>query len=242
MNIQRYSNRLLVAALFVIILITFYIPYVGAEERKRPRNEVSSKAIEAIILAIGLDDLSMLQDILNQGSNPNTQISNSSKLTPLMIAETEAQVRLLLSRGANPNLIDVDGSNAIHHAALKSDALALIPLLLQYGANINAPANGRNGETPLMAAKEWFYGIDPVFGEQVIRLLVSNGADLNAVDKDGYTSLISAAVNDKTDLLQLLINLGADPRHKTKDGYTALDWAKELSHEESIKILERVSK
>ena len=93
-----------------------------------------------------------------------------------------------------------------------------------------------------MAAKEWFYGIDPVFGEQVIRLLVSNGADINAADIDGYTPLISAAVNDKTDLLQLLINLGADPRHKTKDGYTALDWAKELSHEESIKVLERVSK
>ena len=65
--------------------------------------------------------------------------------------------------------------------------------------------------------------------------LIEQGADVNAVDKDGYTLLIQASIYGYTKSAQFLIAKGADVFARDKDGNTALLWACFKGH---IKIAE----
>ncbi|MFC1854950.1 ankyrin repeat domain-containing protein [Thermodesulfobacteriota bacterium] len=74
----------------------------------------------------------------------------------------------------------------------------------------------------------------------IIKLLIANGADVNARPTNGETVLMRSArtaQSVRTDLVKLLIGHGADVNAKTKDGETALSIAKEKGHDEIIKLL-----
>ena len=63
----------------------------------------------------------------------------------------------------------------------------------------------------------------------VVDYLVSKGADINAKDNRGWTSLIYAYHNEpsdkpRLDFLEYLIKKGADVNAAHKDGYTILDF------------------
>jgi len=53
-------------------------------------------------------------------------------------------------------------------------------------------------------------------------LLIENGAEINARDKNGWTALIWAAVECSTSSAKMLIDRGADVTVHDKLGYTAL--------------------
>jgi ankyrin repeat protein len=81
--------------------------------------------------------------------------------------------KLLLSRGANPNVGDFQGKTPLHHAIEKQD-LPFIDLLLKYGANLRQPNNA--GQTPFaLALKSWnlrivnmcLLGFDPYAEDEV---------------------------------------------------------------------------
>ena len=55
-----------------------------------------------------------------------------------------------------------------------------------------------------------------------VKLLIEEGADVNARDEDGSTALIEAARYEHTEIAKLLIENGADVNAKDKDGWTAL--------------------
>jgi xanthine/CO dehydrogenase XdhC/CoxF family maturation factor len=54
--------------------------------------------------------------------------------------------------------------------------------------------------------------------ETAARLLIDEGADINARDKDGWTALISASLNSHKAVAQLLIDKGADINARDKNG------------------------
>ena len=58
----------------------------------------------------------------------------------------------------------------------------------------------------------------------IIRLLIENGADVNAKDGDGRTLLMIAAYNDdkNIDIIRLFLDMGLDINAKDKDGETPL--------------------
>jgi ankyrin repeat protein len=62
-------------------------------------------------------------------------------------------------------------------------------------------------------------GADP----KIIDILVSKGADINAIDKDGNTPLHKAAYYGKKDTAKRLIQLGADISKRNKEEKTAFD-------------------
>ena len=95
----------------------------------------------------------------------------------------------------------------------------LAKLLLEQGAQVNNPA-GTFNKTPLHGAS--FYG--PL---ELVKLLVSNGADVNAVDDDGATPLQNAARKNELEIAKFLLQQGASKTinqiYKTKEGSSSED-------------------
>ena len=70
-----------------------------------------------------------------------------------------------------------------------------------------------------------------------VRILLSNGADVNKADKDGKTSLLHASSRGRTEVVKLLLKNGADVNKADKDGKTPLQGASEKGHAEVVKLL-----
>jgi ankyrin repeat protein len=114
--------------------------------------------------------------------------------TPLMRAARAgdaAAMRLLLEKGADPNLTTKDGNTALLLAAgvgyrdkntkgSESDALEAVKVAIGAGLDIHQ-ANGR-GETALHGAA--FRGADTI-----VQFLIDRGADVNKVSSQGFSPL-----------------------------------------------------
>lgn len=202
-------------------------------------NDSGPPAPHNLFMALNSGDLGYFSALLAAGANPNIRDPQSGR-TLLMTADKATMAQLLLAHGADPTLRDNKGATALHYAVTSSEALKIIPYLLQKGADVNARAPGWAQETPFMAAKKLFFEHKATYGAKVMELLAQKGADINAVDENGYTVLISAVVNDKPELVRLMIELGADIDHKASDGLTALAWALELGFVDIIELLDAV--
>ncbi|GHU15611.1 hypothetical protein FACS189441_7530 [Betaproteobacteria bacterium] len=83
---------------------------------------------------------------------------------------------------------------------------------------IRIDSRGENGGTPL----HWM----AVLGDVVaIRILISNGADINIVDDNGNTPLHEATICRQVVAVSALLNLEASATQKNKDGLTPYDIA-----------------
>jgi ankyrin repeat protein len=161
-------------------------------------------------------------------------------------------VRMLLERGANPNLqlklrppfrnviFDRQGDNIVLtigatpllRASKAGDNPEAIKLLLARGALVDLPNVG--GITPLMAAAGMGHVTNATRGrfntEQdslaAIPLLLKAGAAVNAKAADGQTALHSAAQKGWNKVVTLLAESGADLAAKDTNGFTALDYAR----------------
>jgi len=197
-------------------------------------------------------DLVKTRLLLDHGADVNA-ISNDSR-TALMVAAARpgggAVVRLLLDRGADPNPKTL--SPPLLEAATAGDAESL-ELLLSRGAEVKVPPVA-GGALVLSARAKCSRCIDllvaknlardaytialpfiAALGDQnVVRLLLDHGADVNEFHPLGRNALIFASVSDfpSGDVVKLLIERGADvnakSRHKQSGdtGRTALDMAK----------------
>ena len=88
-------------------------------------------------------------------------------------------VQLLVELGADPNALDVDGRNAMHHAA-QSDEPAAARLLINKGVAIEKQDPYQY--TPLhLAAREG--------NERLVKVLLDAGADINATIDVGFTAV-----------------------------------------------------
>jgi ankyrin repeat protein len=72
------------------------------------------------------------------------------------------------------------------------------------------------GSTPLGDAA--FHG-----NLEIVKLLIDQGADVNATNRDGNTPLIVAAFMCRTEVVQYLLQNGASLTHKNNLGDTAID-------------------
>lgn len=149
------------------------------------------------------------------------------------------------------------GYTALHEAA-GNGHVALVNMLLDYGANVNART--RNGITPLheavmhhetRAVKLLLAGganADVVYAnghsplhwavirgyEDIARLLLAGRAAVNARSRAGRTALHWAAIKDRREIAQLLLDYGADMHARDELGRTAEDWAKEKKGRDAL--------
>ncbi|KAH0429808.1 hypothetical protein CcaCcLH18_08231 [Colletotrichum camelliae] len=73
--------------------------------------------------------------------------------------------------------------------------------------------------------------------ETTAKLLLEKGANPNAQDKDGLTSLFIAIRRHQTSLVRILIDHGADIDVKSNDGMNPLYYAIRQRHKDSVRLL-----
>jgi ankyrin repeat protein len=116
-------------------------------------------------------------------------------------------VQKLLRAGADVNTRDADGTTALMHSVIESDA-NMMKLLMDFGADVNA--KNELESTALMYAA--------VNLEQT-RLLLDRGADVNAKGKGGATPMsVAVTTFGSAPVLKLLIAKGAKPEDRLMVG------------------------
>ena len=127
-----------------------------------------------------------------------------------------------------------DGFTLLHLAAFFGHEEA-VQLLLSHDADVAIVSASPMHVTPLHSA---------VAGDHrgVARLLVENGADVNARQRGGWTPLHSAAANGDEDLVLYLLEHGAYPDATQDDGHTPADLAAERGHPEVEALLRERAK
>lgn len=182
--------------------------------------------------------------LLDRGADPNRAswgekwISGRATTTlELAVQSRDARVvRLLLERGADPR-----ADYEAFAVAIRFGDVAIAELLLQHGADPNmadpedesvAPerldeaarrtrCTLSGGETLLLYAVLGARGRD----DDIIRLLLSHGADPNARGRNGQTALMDAASGHAHRVMTTLMAAGADVKAIDRCGRTAAEYA-----------------
>ena len=156
-------------------------------------------------------------------------------ITPLQAAVSgsdAALVKILLDAGAHVNE-ERYGDTLLQMAAALGNA-EVVGILVEHGADINAPAVDEEGITALQAAAR-----ADNFG--LVQILLNSGSHINAAasHSGGRTALQAAAENGNIVLAKFLIEAGADVNADAspKSGRTCLQAAAEHEHVEMVLML-----
>jgi len=171
----------------------------------------------AIHIAVRFGNLSIAEMLLSAGANINAMDSEGSTPLSSACARGETQVvKLLLSRGASPNVetIGVYTGYPIHRACagLRYD---VVKLLLEYNADVNV--RDKSGDTALhcavsshsycAAASHSYRDSDET--SDVVQLLLDAGADVNAESERGKTPFYIACSEGLTSVAKKMLESGA---------------------------------
>jgi ankyrin repeat protein len=119
-----------------------------------------------------------------------------------------AVVKLLLDRGADPNVTNNVGATALMWAIPE---LTKVKLLIARGANVNA-RSADLGPTPLLVAAGYPNTM------AVLQILVRKGADVKAKDKEGMHALGRAVLLADVENVRFLVENGSDMRDRSGFG------------------------
>ena len=157
----------------------------------------------------------------------NIQFKRATRSKALHNATSIGHEPTVLDRGAYIESRDYIGRTALHIAAFK-EYLAIVKLLLDYGANIEAKnyvvwaelsVNMPNG---CSVPSEWpALQVAAVRGyEAIIQMLIDRGADIEAQNSNGWTALFVAVLGGHEGTVRLLLNHGADLHSRDFGGRT----------------------
>lgn len=177
----------------------------------------SSKGYTALQYAAISGNKTMFMFLLAQGANVDVLTPKGETLlhiTPPLNNDYLSILQALVDRGLSPNAVSSQGWTALHqtvHAG--TGALDLeydntkeyIELLLHHGADINAYTISPIAETPLHLATRANIPRPPL-----LSLLISLGADINAMTNEGKTPLHLAGERAREPIFRILLGAGAD--------------------------------
>ena len=160
----------------------------------------------------------VLQAIINHGADVNAKNKyNATALMKACLGSSVDAIDVLLSAGADPDIIDIDANTWLYYAADGNCSREVLQAIINHGADVNAKC--KDNATALMRA----CGKGSI---DAINVLLSAGSDPNIVDKYGNTCLhlvaASAAVDCSNQVLQTIINHGADVNANGMNNATAL--------------------
>jgi len=140
------------------------------------------------------------------------------------------KVKWLLSKGADPNKQDDDGYTALmSSAACSSKSIKIYKgkcFMKKFKDYKICPVEQKiNRNLSLMIVKYFDRDDDIKYksSENIVKILLNNGADPNVQNTYGDTALIMAAYDAASEkIVEILLKCGADPNIQDDDGCTAL--------------------
>ncbi|KAH7161143.1 ankyrin repeat-containing domain protein [Dactylonectria macrodidyma] len=188
----------------------------AAMPRWNPRSAAGGDAVNlrsALLSAVRGKNHKLVEQLLDRGVNPNTGSDQLALKEAVLNGDAES-VRLLLLFGADPNVVDRNGSGPLLTAVERGSLASAVPLL-KYGADPNLDG-GHDQESPLSEAAIRN-------NLNMVHLLLIYGGNPDQLTASGDT-LVIAATSKKTPkkLVDLLLDYGSDPNNKSREGKTAL--------------------
>lgn len=149
--------------------------------------------------------------------------SNATELFRSVATGEIEQLRSLLAAGGDANAIDAEG-HSILYAAVRLNQVQAAELLLNAGASginrlydFGSPA--KKEKQHLLSYAAWNND------QEMLSMLLKNGADSSALDMDGRDALAGAIVTGNTEILKILLDAGVDPNRRWETGYSAVSLA-----------------
>lgn len=162
------------------------------------KSKIKDELLIAIKSPIVESSINIMKLLIDNKANINYTDENG--FNPLNIAIESGDMELtkfLIKNGANVNSLMQDGLSLIGYAIAQNN-MDLLQILIENGANVNYTNGDSWANTPLQTASR--LGLD-----NVVRILLTRNADINAVDMNGNTALHTAALNSQLSVVKLLL-------------------------------------
>jgi uncharacterized protein len=158
-------------------------------------------------------------------------IPSDVELITAVFDNSSTQVEDLLCRGVNVNAVEAFSEcSAIGMAAFFSE-VKVVRLLVSYGADLSQ--RDKLGQTPLHNAAK--AGLKRSL--TITEVLLTHGADINAVCHEGWTPLMTAVSRQNVELVKLLMERGADSTMRNSEGKRAVDLIIPGKNEAALRLL-----
>lgn len=168
--------------------------------------------ITLIVAAVLLGALSILLSSVFWDTGPHY-----TTLTKAIWSGKAQKVEKLLKKGADPNEYDSNASDSPLILAIDSNNVAIVNLLLDYGADVNQMRNFH-----------YVYNYEPVMHAvekqpAIVAALIEHGAAINVPGRRPYVCpLAKALVCDKMDNADFLVTSGADVNFCSPDEHMSI--------------------
>jgi ankyrin repeat protein len=208
------------------------------EDKKRMKIKYDILYMDNLFDAIEQGDLDTVNAIIAAGVDVNSTDDDGE--TPIHVATQIAAlapnrvavrinhldiINALLAAGADINLLNGNGETPLH-VAVEHGNLDAVNLLIAKGADLNSRTREDPfDDTPLhfatMGFRRGLAGDRPPNNLNIVNALIAAGANVNAINDDGYTPLHNAA-NGDINIVNALISAEADLNIRNVWGSTPL--------------------
>lgn len=183
-------------------------------------------------------DLQIIESLLSHGLDVNAKDLEGSN--PLHYAEHASVIQLLVDKGATVNGKNFAGDTLLHVMLGRTRRSTELGPLLKLGPSPKArdtngtmprlhPVLQRPVKRPMGVSSIFMSMSDPYDSEEnrtnVLKVLVEEWADVNAISLQGSTPLHCAMQNAQVENAKILLVVGAQPSIQDIHGRTPLDMA-----------------
>ncbi|MBR1778317.1 MAG: ankyrin repeat domain-containing protein [Alphaproteobacteria bacterium] len=154
-------------------------------------------------------DIAAVQKEIEKGADLNRvdPMGKTPLMTAILLKKDPSIIRLMIEKGADPNYVSPDGKSVLMSAFPNEEMMQIL-----FDAGVKADRN--------LLVK--YQIVKPV---SAVKLLIKNGADINARDEYGETLLKKSAHYIDLETAETLLALGADIRTKNNFGETVVSSA-----------------
>ncbi len=192
--------------------------------------EKRSDGVTALILAVeNKAPVETVRSLIAAGEDVDQEYQGRNLLYNALLMDTSPEIiAFLITAGANVHARDLKFRRTVlMEAALQSTA-EVVKLLLERGAS--AMMTDERGRSAI------FYAVqNKKYGKDIVPLLVENGADLEALDNDGFNPYMTALYFGNRDTAEAVWNAGGNLSRKFLDaGVSTLMWTALFGKERAV--------